>query len=134
MPPPDRGVRVEAIREAARLAVAETSLRAVARAVGLSPMGLSSFLSGRRPYTATLRKLSAWFVLHGQRDGAREQVVRASLDVLLEGLPAKGRERGTAELLGVIDRMHRLARTEPPAWLRILRGDGEVSNDDSSVD
>jgi hypothetical protein len=40
MAPPDLSVRVEAIREAVRLAVAETSLRAVARAVGLSPMGL----------------------------------------------------------------------------------------------
>ncbi|HEX8831800.1 MAG TPA: hypothetical protein VF705_11570, partial [Longimicrobium sp.] len=62
MPPPDTGVRVEAIREAARLATEASSLRAVARAVGMSPMGLRHFLDGRRPYTVTLRKLTMWYV------------------------------------------------------------------------
>jgi hypothetical protein len=126
MPLPDAAVRVEAIREAARLAVAETSLRAVARAVGLSPMGLSNFLDGRRPYTATLRKLTIWYVAEGARKGAHEDVIRAALYVLLEGLPAKGRERGVAAVLGVVERMHRESRTQAPAWLARLRGDGDT--------
>lgn len=127
MAPPDLSVRVEAIREAVRLAVAETSLRAVARAVGLSPMGLSNFLDGRRPYTATLRKLTAWFVAEGARPGASEDVIRAALSMLLEGLPEKGRERGVAALLAVVERMHRESRTQPPAWLAALRGgEGET--------
>lgn len=125
MAPPDLSVRVEAIREAVRLAVAETSLRAVARAVGLSPMGLSNFLDGRRPYTATLRKLTAWFIAEGARPGAREDVIRASLSMLLEGLPEKARDRGVAALLAVVERMHREARTQPPAWLASLLGQQE---------
>jgi hypothetical protein len=128
MPPPDLSVRVEAIREAARLAVAETSLRAVARAVGLSPMGLSNFLGGRRPYTATLRKLTIWFAADGARRGASENVIRASLSMLLEGLPEKGRERGAAAVLSLVERLHRESRTQPPAWLGTLRGDDGTSD------
>jgi hypothetical protein len=121
MPSPESTVRVEAIREAVRLAVAETSLRAVARQVGLSPMGLHNFLAGRNPYTATLRKLTLWYAEHGTRHGAPEHTVHAALEVLLEGLPEKGRERGKAALLGVIERMHREARTRPPTWLTALQ-------------
>lgn len=122
MPPPEVSVRVEAMREAVRLAVSAKSLRAVAREVGLSPMGLSNFLNGRQPYTATRRKLTLWYAEHGSQLGAREDAVRAALDILLEGLPTKGRERGMEAVLEVVERMHRDSRTQPPAWLRVLRG------------
>ncbi|HYH82354.1 MAG TPA: hypothetical protein VEX86_21360 [Longimicrobium sp.] len=121
MPSPDRGVRVEAIREAARLATEATSLRAVARAVGMSPVGLKHFLDGRRPYTATLRRLTIWFIAHGAEGGASEEHIRAAVGMLLEGLPEAGRERGAQALLEVVERMHRQAGTQPPAWLAILR-------------
>jgi hypothetical protein len=125
MPPPEISVRVEAMREAVRLAVSAKSLRAVAREVGLSPMGLSNFLSGRQPYTATRRKLTLWYAQHGSQLGAREDAVRAALDILLEGLPAKGRTRGLEAVLEVVERMHRDSRTQPPAWLGVLRGTTE---------
>ncbi|HEU4558076.1 MAG TPA: hypothetical protein VFS20_09510 [Longimicrobium sp.] len=124
MPPPESAVRIEAIRAAVRLAIAEKSLRAVAREVGLSPMGLSNFLNGRQPYTATRRKLTLWYAEHGAQLGAHEDAVRAALDILLEGLPAKGRERGVGVVLDVVERMHRESRTQPPAWLGTLRRDG----------
>ncbi len=122
MPPPEVSVRIEAMREAVRLAVSIKSLRAVAREVGLSPMGLSNFLNGRQPYTATRRKLTLWYAQHGAELGAREDAVRAALDILLEGLPTKGRERAMEAVLEVVERMHRDSRTQPPAWLRVLRG------------
>lgn len=125
MPSPDRGVRVEAIREAARLATEATSLRATARAIGMSPMGLRHFLDGRRPYTATLRRLTLWFIAHGAEGGAPEELIRAAMGVLLEGLPASGRERGRQALLEVVERMHRQAGTQPPAWLAALRAGDE---------
>jgi AcrR family transcriptional regulator len=125
MPSPDRGVRVEAIREAARLATEATSLRAVARAVGMSPMGLKHFLEGRSPYTATLRRLTIWFIAHGAEGGAPEELILAALGMLLEGLPASGRGRGRQALLDVVERMHRQAGTQPPAWLPALRAGGE---------
>lgn len=125
MPSPDRGVRLEAIREAARLATEATSLRAVARAVGMSPMGLKHFLDGRNPYTATLRRLTIWFVAHGAEGGAPEELIRAAMGMLLEGLPESGRPRGRQALLDVVERMHRQAGTQPPAWLAVLRTGSE---------
>jgi hypothetical protein len=128
MPSPDAGVRLEAIREAARLATEATSLRAVARAVGMSPMGIRHFLDGRRPYTATLRKLTVWYVAHGTQAGAGEPVIRAAMSLMLEGLPADGREPGEQALLAVVEQMHRRAGTQPPAWLSSLR-DPDAADD-----
>lgn len=53
------------IREFAREQVARTSLRAVADDIGVSFSGLHSFLGGREPYSATRRKLTAWYVVAG---------------------------------------------------------------------
>lgn len=121
MPSPDGGVRVEAIREAARHATQATSLRAVARQVGMSPMGLKHFLEGRRPYKATLRKLTVWFIAHGLQRGVGPDVIRAAISLMLEGLPADGHEPGEQALLAVVAQMHRRAGTQPPAWLPELR-------------
>jgi hypothetical protein len=126
MPLPDAGVRLEAIREAARLATEATSLRAVARAVGMSPMGLRHFLDGRRPYKATLRRLTLWYVAHGLQAGAGEPVIRAAMSLMLEGLPSAGREAGEQALLAVVEQMHRRAGTQPPAWLSSLRDEDAV--------
>jgi hypothetical protein len=111
------------MREAARLATEEIGLRAVARQIGISAMGLSNFLEGAQPYKPTLRKLTHWYAEFGARRGASEHTVRAALDILLEGLPQKTRGRGRGTLLAAVDRLHRDARTQPPAWLGRMRGD-----------
>jgi hypothetical protein len=121
MPLPERGARLEAIREAARLATEAGSLRRVARQIGLSPMGLRHFLDGRRPYQATLRKLTIWYVAHGEQHGAGETVIRAAMSLMLEGLPEDGREPGEQALLAVVEQMHRRAGTQPPSWVITLR-------------
>jgi hypothetical protein len=113
---------VEAIRQAARLATEATSLRAVARAVGMSPMGLRHFLDGRRPYSATLRKLNVWFVAHSVDElGFSEDAARAALAVLLDGVPESGRDQAAAMLLEDLWRTHRHFGSHPPAWLTALR-------------
>jgi hypothetical protein len=57
----DKHVPVQAIRDAARYAVARTSLRAVAQQIPMSPMGLQQFINGASPYQATVRKLASWY-------------------------------------------------------------------------
>ncbi|HEX8906467.1 MAG TPA: hypothetical protein VF771_16575 [Longimicrobiaceae bacterium] len=122
MPSPDRRTPVDAIRQAARLAVEATSLRAVARAVGMSPMGLKHFLDGRRPYSATLRKLNVWFVAHSAAEmGFGEDAARAALTLLLDGIPEPGRDPAAALLLDDLWRTHREHGSRPPAWLTALR-------------
>lgn len=121
MPAPASRIPVEAIREAARLAVEATSLRSVARAVRLSPTGLKNFLNGREPYSATRRKLNAWFVQHAeQRPEYAEPAARASLAVLTEGIPAPGRGAVAARILEVVREGHERSGTSPPAWLETL--------------
>ena len=128
MSPPDRRTPIEAIRQAARLATEATSLRAVARAVGMSPMGLKHFLEGRRPYSATLRKLNVWFVAHSvEQLGFGEDAARAALAVLLDGIPEEGRDEATRTVLDDLWRTHRHFSSRPPQWLVALRDGGESS-------
>jgi hypothetical protein len=116
---------VEAIRQAARLATEATSLRAVARAIGMSPMGLKHFLEGRRPYSATLRKLNVWFVAYASQEmGFGEDAARAALALLLDGIPEEGRDEAAEMLLDDLWRTHRHFGSRPPGWLTALRGPG----------
>jgi hypothetical protein len=126
MPAPDRGKTVEAIREAVRLAIEATSLRAVARAVDMSPMGLKHFAAGTQPYSATLRKLTAWYAVHqAEAGGFSVDSVRAALVLLTEGIPESGRGRATAELLDDVKKLHAEFGTRPPAWLAPLRAEAD---------
>ncbi|HEX2204448.1 MAG TPA: hypothetical protein VHG91_14150 [Longimicrobium sp.] len=126
MTAPGNRASLDAIRDAARLAVEATSLRAVARAVGMSPMGLRHFLDGRRPYSATFRKLTAWYVTHAAaRHEHSEGSARAALALLLDGVPEGRREAAAAELLETLERLHRESGLGPPGWLARLRGGGE---------
>ncbi len=115
-------IPVEEIREAARLAVEATSLRAVARAVGLSPMGLKNFLDGRTPYSATRRKLNTWYVTHADgRPVFDDSVARASIAVLLEGISEPQRDDAARKLIGALEAIYGEKRVQPPAWLARLR-------------
>jgi hypothetical protein len=122
VPPPSPHVPIEAIREAARRAVAETSLRAVARSIPMSPMGLQHFVNGTRPYRSTLRKLTAWYVNRGASRGEfSEDTARAALAILLDGIPEGLQDDARAALLERIAALHEDARTEPPGWLEAMR-------------
>ena len=117
-------VPVEAIREAARRAVAETSLRAVAKRIPMSPMGLQHFINGTRPYRATLRKLTAWYVNRGASRGEfSEETARAALAILLDGLPEPRQAEARALVLERLAASYAAARTELPSWLRSLLDD-----------
>ena len=122
MPPPSPHAPIEAIREAARRAVAETSLRAVARSIPMSPMGLQHFVNGTRPYRSTLRKLTAWYVNRGASRGEfSEETARAALAILLDGIPDEQQAAVRAALVERIVFHYQQARTELPLWLQTLR-------------
>jgi hypothetical protein len=113
---------VEAIREDVKLAIKATSLRKVARAVGLSPMGLKHFAAGTQPYSATFRKLLAWHAVYrAESGGFSVETVRGALEVLTDGIPESAQGRVSAALVGEVLKFHRELGTRPPAWLATLR-------------
>lgn len=114
-------VPVAAIREAARRAVAEASLRAVARRIPMSPMGLQHFINGTRPYRSTLRKLTAWYVNRGASRGEfSEDTARAALAILLDALPEDRQSEARRALLDRLAAAYRDAGAELPGWLKTL--------------
>jgi pantetheine-phosphate adenylyltransferase len=71
--------------------VENTSLRGVAREIGMSPTGLKKLLEGTEPPRSTLRKLEAWWVNQTTRLGHAESTDR----VLEEGRRALNDRSGT---------------------------------------
>jgi hypothetical protein len=61
MPPREPAVSVGVLREAARLRVADTSLRLAAREIGISHQALHGFLNGTEPYGPNIAKLREWY-------------------------------------------------------------------------
>ncbi|HEX5724859.1 MAG TPA: hypothetical protein VFX98_05305 [Longimicrobiaceae bacterium] len=56
----DRDVDLDRIRDLVAERIDYTSLRSVAREIGMSPMGVSGFVAGASPYRKTLRRLLTW--------------------------------------------------------------------------
>jgi transcriptional regulator with XRE-family HTH domain len=79
-----------------------SSLRSVARAVGMSPSGLSKVLAGAQPYRHTLNKLRAWQA----RRGAGEPSItdKAALETLLRRVPERRRSRVRDEIRIILER------------------------------
>lgn len=130
MPPSDLRVPVEAIRREAELARDASSLRAVARDIGLTAMGLRSFLLDERtPQARTLRKLTSWY---GRRMSTRppegEDEARAALTILAGYFPERERRPQILEVLDSMERRFAANGMRVPDWLHRLRR--EVQGDD----
>ncbi|WP_420127625.1 hypothetical protein [Longimicrobium sp.] len=125
MPAPDLRVPLDAIRREAELARDATSLRAVARAIGITPMGLSGFLaSGSNPQARTVRKLNSWYVRRmATRPPEGEDEARAALTILAGYYPQKQRFRVLSRVLDSMEAEFRESGVAPPAWLETLRGE-----------
>src|SRR3954471_22189202 len=82
---------VEQVRASASVRVGRTSLRAVAREIGMSPSGLKKFLRGASPYSPTVRRLQRWYVQHANAGGGdlRYTDAAAALAVLTHDLGAQ---------------------------------------------
>lgn len=90
-------IRAELERE-----LATSSLRSVAREVGMSPSGLSKVLAGGRPYRQTLTKLRAWRTRHTA--GEPPITDEAALEVLLRRIPERRRARVRGEIRTILER------------------------------
>jgi hypothetical protein len=84
---------VPTLRAAARRRVERSSLRQVAREIGLSASGLDKFLNGASPYRKSLLKLEAWYLT--KADGTEEttspEAVAAAIRILAGFLPSAKR-------------------------------------------
>ena len=118
-PQPPR-VPLDRLRAAAQRAVDETSLRKVAKEVGLSPMGLSLFLTGatEQPFPPTMRKLVEWYLRDAAKGRGTDAVTAsAALFLLVDGMPPEEAEAARQTMLEVLREGYRRARVPPPAWL-----------------
>jgi hypothetical protein len=81
-------VSVDRLREAVRARAETTSMRSVASEIGMTPQGLTKFLRGSRPYSATYRKLIEWYVRRSASERRLSaETVTAALSLLVSGLP-----------------------------------------------
>lgn len=106
---------LDRLRHAVAERVRATSLRAVARQVGMSPSGLHSFLSGGVPYQKSRRKLFEW--LHRERGGRAGDEVSSALVSLVRDLPAERREPALEALVDTLRSLYDTHADAAPGWL-----------------
>jgi hypothetical protein len=125
MPAPDLRIPLDAIRREAELARDASSLRAVAREVGITPMGLRAFLLNEgKPQARTARKLNEWYVRRmATRPPEGEDEARAALTILAGYYPRAQRVRVLTGFLDSMEREFRESGMAPPAWLGKLRAE-----------
>lgn len=125
MPAPELRVPLDAIRRHAGLARDASSLRAVAREVGITPMGLRGFLMGQgTPQARTIRKLNLWYARRMARHLPEgEDEARAALTILAGYFPQADRARVVNGFLDSMEREFRDSGMTPPAWLATLRAE-----------
>lgn len=125
MPSPELRVPADVIRREAQLACDATSLRSVAGEVGMTPMGLRSFVRGEtRPQERTLRKLNVWYTHRiATRTPEGEDAARSALVVLGGLYPLADRSRVEARVLELMEEEFRESGMTPPAWLSTLRAE-----------
>lgn len=127
MPAPELRVPLDAIRREAELARDASSLRAVAREVGVTPMGLRGFLmNAGKPQARTVRKLNLWYARRmATRLPEGEDEARTALTILAAYFPERARRTRLMDLLDSMERGFRDEGMPAPAWLDTLRREVE---------
>lgn len=123
--PDPREATVKHLRDAAAARVEKTSLRRVAREIGMSPTGLKKFILGTAPYSPTLRRLRKWYLQYAALptgEVAREDA-SAALAVLTHDLSPDARRHTSSELLEAVGRGYDLAGKGRPRWVAELRAE-----------
>jgi hypothetical protein len=131
MPAPELRVPIDAIRREAGLARDASSLRAVAREVGITPMGLRGFLmDAGKPQARTVRKLNLWYARRmATRLPDGEDEARTALTILSRYFPERERKPAVLEHLAVMERRFLASGMEVPAWVATLRREAESGAD-----
>lgn len=118
-----RTASIKHLRESAAARVENTSLRSVAREIGMSPTGLKKFLQGTAPYSPTLRRLRSWYVQYAALPSGAVGVedATAALSVLIHDIsPDPKRDTATC-VLDCVARGYELSGRTSPAWVNELR-------------
>ena len=120
--PIDPRATIKHLRETAAARVENTSLRSVAREIGMSPTGLKKFLMGTAPYSPTLRRLRHWFLQHGasQTGELNAEEASAALTVLVHDLAPDARHSTTQRLVDTMGRGYEESGKVRPGWLSQL--------------
>jgi len=103
--------------------VQNTSLRGVAREIGMSPTGLKKFLLGTAPYSPTVRRLRKWYVHHAAVPTGEVSYhdASAAIAVLTHDLPGEPRRDTAGRVLDCMGRGYEAAGQPHPAWVAELR-------------
>ena len=118
----DARVAPEHLRRAVIRAVFGTSLRQVARDVGMSPTGLDNYiLEITDLYPRTRRKLEEWYVrTAADPDGISDVTAAAALALLLDGIAPERVEGARHQITEAVRTAHRDGGTSPPAWVAAM--------------
>ena len=113
---------IERLREAVRAMAENTSLRQVARQIGMSASGLKKFLEGAAPYSPTRRRLHRWYVQHsGVQHGQVEYPeATAALRVLVHDLTPDSRRSTASRMVECLRLGYEESGKLPPGWLSEL--------------
>ncbi|HEX5869212.1 MAG TPA: hypothetical protein VFY65_02285 [Longimicrobium sp.] len=118
-----RSATTKHLRETAAARVENTSLRSVAREIGMSPTGLKKFLQGTAPYSPTLRRLRSWYVQYAavQSGNVGLEDATAALNVLVHDLAPDPRKDTAGCLLECVGRGYDQSGKARPAWMTELQ-------------
>lgn len=120
MSPAAEAIPVAQLRALVSRRVRSEGLRPVARAIGLHPSSVSSFVGGAEPRESTRQKLIAWYVreIAAAQDVPDPNTVRAAIDILLYSVPPARWDSAVRELANKLVEIHAVQGSECPAWLR----------------
>ena len=123
--PHSREATVSHLREMAANRVENTSLRGVAREIGMSPTGLKKFLMGTAPYSPTLRRLRKWYLQYAALPTAEltYQEASAALLVLTHDLSPEPRRTATDSVLDSVAQGYDASGRSRPRWVDELRAE-----------
>jgi transcriptional regulator with XRE-family HTH domain len=118
-----RNASVRHMREVAAARMENTSLRQVAREIGMSPTGLKKFLEATAPYSPTVRRLRNWYVRYAavQRSDVEEVDASAALEVLMHDLRSESRRDAALHVLEAVGTGYERSGRPRPDWLSELR-------------
>jgi hypothetical protein len=118
-----KNASIRHIREVATARVQATSLRRVAREIGMSPTGLRKFLDGTEPYTPTLHRLRVWFVRFAATPAGEvsHEEASAALAILTHDLSPTPRRMAAQGMLDLLARGYEVSGRARPAWVADLR-------------
>lgn len=125
--PDTRAGKLALVREALAEAIENSSLREVARQVGMSPTGLQGMIDGADPYAKTWDKILAWYaawITNRPRVRASRAFDAATmaglLDLLLREVPEPRRGDARARVLRGFVEAFSQGGVTAPAWLAEL--------------